>query len=97
MPNTYKVKNKTTNGGRSAEHKHESNHWQRDKVCCGNGLGVLYRKMNFYFLANRVSDTQTKKAVLFRNLPIETYRLANNLVAPAQLRDDAISYDVIVQ
>lgn len=58
--------------------------------------GSYTEKMNFYFLANRVSDTQTKKAVLFRNLPLETYRLANNLVAPAQLRDDAISYDVIV-
>ena len=31
------------------------------------------------------------------NLPVETYQLAKDLVAPAQLKDDAITYDVIVQ
>ena len=45
MPTTYEVKNKTRNGGRSAEHKHESNHWQSAKVCCGNGYT---EQMDFY-------------------------------------------------
>ena len=31
------------------------------------------------------------------NLPVETYQLAKDLVAPVQLRDDAITYDVIMQ
>lgn len=31
------------------------------------------------------------------NLPVETYQLVKDLVAPAQLRDDAITYDVIMQ
>ena len=31
------------------------------------------------------------------NLPVETYQLAKDLVAPAQLRDDANIYDAIMQ
>ena len=54
-------------------------------------------QLDFYFLANGVEDTKKKKAVLLTNLPVETYQLAKDLVAPAQLKDEAITYDVIVE
>ena len=54
-------------------------------------------QLDFYFLANKVSEAKTKKAVPLTNLPVETYQLAKDLVTPAQLKDDAIAYDVIVQ
>ena len=44
-----------------------------------------------------VSDAKTKNTVLLTNLPMESYQLAKDLVAPAHLRDDAITYDVIVE
>ena len=47
-------------------------------------------QLDFYFLANGVKEPKTKKAVLLTNLPVETYQLA-------QLKDDAITYDIIVE
>ena len=35
--------------------------------------------------------------MLLTNLPVETYQLAKDLVAPAQLKDDGITYDSIVE
>ena len=55
------------------------------------------KQLDFYFLANQVSNAKTKQAIPLMNLPVETYQLAKDLVAPAQLRDDAITYDVIMQ
>ena len=52
-------------------------------------------KLRFYFLANGITEVKTKKAVLSTNLLVETYQLAKNLVAPTQLKDDAITYNVI--
>ena len=48
-------------------------------------------QLDFYFLANKVSEAK-KKAVLLTNLRVETYQLAKDLVAPAQLKDDSITY-----
>jgi len=48
--------------------------------------------VDFYSLANQVLNAKTKKAILWMNLPLETYQLA-----AAHLRDDAITYDVIMQ
>ena len=52
-------------------------------------------QLGFYFLANGITEAKTKKAVLLTNLSVETYQLAKNLVAPTQLKDDAITYTVI--
>ena len=54
-------------------------------------------QLDFYFLANGVKEPKTKKAVLLTNLPVETYYSRKDLVAPAQLKDDAITYDIIVE
>ncbi|KAK2561441.1 hypothetical protein P5673_015406 [Acropora cervicornis] len=50
------------------------------------------KQVDFYSLANQVLNAKTKKAILWMNLPLETYQLA-----AAHLRDDAITYDVIMQ
>ena len=61
-------------------------------------MGESYtEQLDFYFLANGVTEPKTKKAILLTNLPVETYQLAKDLVAPTQLKDDAIIYDIIVE
>ena len=54
-------------------------------------------QLDFHFLANGVKEPKTKKAVLFTNLPVETYQLVKDLVAPEQLKDDTITYDIIME
>ena len=66
------------------------------KYVAGTDWESYLEQLDFYFLANKVPEAKTKKAGLLTNLPVETHQLAKDLVAPAQLRDDAITYDVIV-
>ena len=44
-------------------------------------------------VANGVSDSKRKKAVLLTSLSTETYQLAKNLVAPTLLRKDSLTHD----
>jgi len=48
-------------------------------------------------VANGVTDSKQKKAVLLTNLPTETYLLAKDLVASILLREDSLTYDTIVE
>ena len=48
-------------------------------------------------MANRVTDSKQKKAVLLTNLPTETYQLPKDLMAPILLREDSLTYDTIVE
>lgn len=59
----------------------------------GTDCGSHTEQLDFYFLANGVKKVKTKKAVLLTTLPVETY----HFVATSQLRDDAISYYIIVE
>lgn len=67
------------------------------KYVVGTDWESYTEQLDFYFLANGVNDAKTKKAVLLTNLPVETYQLAKDLVAPTQLKDDTITYEVIVE
>ncbi|PFX34143.1 hypothetical protein AWC38_SpisGene947 [Stylophora pistillata] len=67
------------------------------KFVVAGGLRVLHRTTGFYFLANGIQEPKTMKAVLLMNLLAETYQLAKDLVAPAQLKDDTITYKIIVE
>ena len=67
------------------------------KYVVGTDWASYTEQLDFYFLANGVQDAKTKKAVLLTNLPVETYQLAKDLVALAQLKDEAITYDVVVE
>ena len=61
----------------------------------GTDWELYTEQVGFYFLANGITETKKKKAILLTNLSVETYQLAKNLVAPTQLQDDAIMYTVI--
>ena len=63
----------------------------------GTDLECYTEQLDFYFLANGVKEPKTKEAVLSTNLPVETCQLVKDLVAPAQLKDDAITYNIIVE
>ena len=61
----------------------------------GTDYELYTEQLGFYFLANGVTEAKTKKSVLLTNLSVETYQLAKNLVAPTQLKDDTLMYNVI--
>ena len=67
------------------------------KFVAGADWESYTEQLDFNFLANGVKEPKAKKAVLLTNLPVETYQLAKDLVAPAQLKDDGITYDSIVE
>ena len=66
------------------------------KYVAGTNIESYTEHLDFYFLENKISEAKTKKVVLLTNLPVETYQLRKDLVAPAH-PNDAISYAVIVQ
>ena len=53
-------------------------------------------QLDFYFLANVVTDDQTKKAILLLNVSTETYQLLKDLLVPATPKDSEVTYSVIV-
>ena len=67
------------------------------KYVVGTDWESYTEQLDFYFLANGVKEPKTKKAILLTNLPVESYQLAKDLVAPAQLKDDSITYNIIVE
>ena len=54
-------------------------------------------QLDFYFLANGVTDDQTKKAILLSNVSTETYQLLKDLLVPATPNDADVTYSVIVE
>lgn len=53
-------------------------------------------QLEFFFLANGVTDLKQKKAVLLTDLPTEMYQLAKDLMA-LMLREDSLMYDTIIE
>ena len=58
------------------------------KYVVGRDWESYTKQLDFDILANRVTEAKTKTAVLSTNLPMETYQLALDFMAPAKLRDD---------
>ena len=62
-------------------------------------MGVDFKaypeQLEFFFLANGVTDLKQKKAVLLTDLPTEMYQLAKDLMA-LMLREDSLMYDTII-
>ena len=77
--------------------KSDSEHRKSSEVRSGNRLKAYAEQLEFFFVANGVTDSKQKKAVLLTNLPTETYQLAKDLVAPILLREDSLMYDTIVE
>ena len=67
------------------------------KFVVGTDFQAYAEQLEFFFVANGVTDPKQKKAVLLSNLPAETYQLAKDLVAPTSLREDSLTYDTIVE
>ena len=67
------------------------------KFVVGTDFEAYAEQLEFFFVANGVTNPKQKKAVLLSNLPAETYQLAKDLVAPTSLREDSLTYDVIVE
>ena len=66
------------------------------KFAVGTDFEAYAEQLEF-FVANGVTDSEQKKAVLLTNLPTKTYQLAKDLVAPILLREDSLTYDTIVE
>ena len=54
-------------------------------------------QLKSFFVANGVTNSKQKKAILLTNLPTETYQLAKDVMAPILLREDSLTYDTIVE
>ena len=67
------------------------------KFIVGADFEAYAEQLDFFFVANGVTDSKQKKAVLLTNLPTETYQLAKDLMAPILLREDSLTYDTIVE
>ena len=62
----------------------------------GTDCEAYTEQLDFYFLANGVTDDQTKKAILLSNVSTETYQLLKDLLVPATPKDTEVTYSVIV-
>ena len=51
------------------------------KFVVGTDFEVYAEQLEFFFVANGVTDPKQKKAVLLTNLPTDTNQLATDLVA----------------
>ena len=67
------------------------------KFAVGTDFEAYAEQLEFSFMANGVTNSKQKKAVLLTNLPTETYQLAKDLVALILLREDSLTYDMIVE
>ena len=63
----------------------------------GTDLETYTEQLDFYFSANKIGDSKTKKAILLANLSPEMYQLLKDLLMPGRLTDEETTYDVIVQ
>ena len=67
------------------------------KFVVGTDFKAYAEQLEFFFVANGVTDPKQKKAVLLTNLPTETYQLVKDLVALTLLREDSLMYNMIVE
>ena len=67
------------------------------KFAVGADFEAYAEQLEFFFVANGVTDSKQKKAVLLTNLPTETYQLAKDLMTPILVREDSLTYDTIVE
>ena len=67
------------------------------KFVVGTDFEAYAEQLEFFFVANSVTDAKQKKAVLLKNMPAETYQLTKDLFAPHLLKEDTITYEAIVE
>ena len=62
------------------------------KFAVGTDLEMYAEQLEFFFVANGVTDSKQKKAFPFSNFPTGTYQLTKDLVAPILLGEDSLTY-----
>ena len=62
------------------------------KFAVGTDLEMYAEQLEFFFVANGVTDSKQKKAFPFSNFPTGTYQLTKDLVAPILLGEDSLAY-----
>ena len=67
------------------------------KYVTGTDWESYIEQLDFFFIANGINDAKTKKAVLLTNIPTETYQLIRDLVAPVKLKEEEITYSIVVE
>ncbi|CAB4018206.1 Hypothetical predicted protein [Paramuricea clavata] len=67
------------------------------KFVVGSDFEAYAEQLEFFFVANSVTDAKQKKAVLLTNMPAETYQLTKDLFAPHLLKEGTITYEAIVE
>eukprot|EP00794_Sanderia_malayensis_P012389 gene12389-13666_t len=67
------------------------------KFVLGADFESYAKQLEFYFVANGITDHKQKKAVLLTNLLTEIYQLVKELVAPSLLKESTTTYYVIVE
>ena len=67
------------------------------KFAVGADFEAYAEQLEFFFVANGVTDAKQKKAVLLVNLSTKTYQLAKDLMAPILLTEDSLTYGAIVE
>ena len=67
------------------------------KFSVGTDFEVYAEQLEFFFMANGVTGTKEKKAVLLTNFPTGTYPLTKDLVALILLGEDSLTYDTIAK
>ena len=77
--------------------KSTSNIGRIQKFVVGTDFEAYAEQLDFFFVANGVSNATKKKAVLLTNLPAEIYQLAKDLVAPSLLKEAEVTYQIIVE
>ena len=63
----------------------------------GTDFEAYAEQLEFFCVANGVSASKRKKAVLLPSLSTETYQLAKDLVAPTLLREDSLTHDTLLE
>ena len=72
--------------------KSGSKHKKSSEVCSGNWPRGYAEQLEFFFVANGVTDSKQKKAFPLSNFPTGTYQLTKDLVAPILLGEDSLTY-----
>ena len=63
------------------------------RIILGSDFEAYAKQLDFFFVANNVTNSKKKKAILLTNRPVETYELAKNLVVPTKLKEDTLTYE----
>ena len=63
----------------------------------GSDWSSFIDQLDFFFLANGISQDARKKWILLSSLPPETFQTLRDVLRPAALKDEGVTYDTITK